>query len=490
MVPTASTEGSVTVCPDLIIRHGVSSYNVMNATGRGSGRVASLRGCRKCWRSVYEEQWHKIVEMREHDPLSLPRLDFDRDSSAVPDKVDGTLKESHPADESNSVKNGATEHDQEDRRAIRASQTTVDVCSDEKSSAADLEHPKSRGKGSRRERTTTCFHTSDSDIEVENLAPPMLLSIKPYESVFSSPSARSAQPPTPSVGVRRRKEMELAYVMNTADPQESIQEQPAGPQSPKMVPESAKNNMEGVFAESMKAMQPRSIPQTPSEAPTSATLEVEATFTQAMNESQILSAPQITSEGPESAMDETDFDVNVMKGLQTPRPTLEKKSPATASHAAEFVESAFESLKKSVKGLKGSTKASPAIDETGEQEIVSAIKDGSYQHAVSWIFAETVPAVSSDKIYLAPKQNKAVGDVVKPNLRKRPRLIEDATYVEADLLRGNVKRLRKEKVALTNRIASLLDENVTLLEGGISAARREAALLQRVAELESQLNTS
>ncbi|KAK5057635.1 hypothetical protein LTR84_011636 [Exophiala bonariae] len=68
--------------------------------------------------------------------------------------------------------------------------------------------------------------------------------------------------------------------------------------------------------------------------------------------------------------------------------------------------------------------------------------------------------------------------IVKRKLRKLPRLIEDATYVEADMLRESVTRLCSEKVTLINRITTLLRESST-------AALREAALIERVAELET-----
>lgn len=148
----------------------------------------------------------------------------------------------------------------------------------------------------------------------------------------------------------------------------------------------------------------------------------------------------------------------------------------------EWVEKAFDALGESLPDSKALNETDATINEDDELEIVSAVRDGSYKDALSKLFEENMLDVSSDQISFRPKKDEKVA-ISGPKLRKRPRLIEDATYVEAEMLRENVKRLRCEKATLSNRIASLLQEQST-------AAIREAALMQRVADLESKLDTS
>jgi cysteinyl-tRNA synthetase len=156
--------------------------------------------------------------------------------------------------------------------------------------------------------------------------------------------------------------------------------------------------------------------------------------------------------------------------------------PQLQTQPEDFVEKAFEALGESLPHTKAPNKTDSTINDDDELEIVSAVQDGSYKDALSKLFEENILDVSSDQISFKPKKNEAVA-INRPKLRKRPRIVEDATYVEADMLRENVKRLRCEKASLSNRIATLLQEQST-------AAIREAALMQRVADLESKLGTT
>lgn len=221
-------------------------------------------------------------------------------------------------------------------------------------------------------------------------------------------------------------------------------------------------------------------PQNLSEAPTSATMEGGVTFANAVKES-------------------------------SGKPPLDQHSLRGRRQHRECVDSAFISQRVSLKehDVATKTKTSPTIDETGEQEAISAVQDRSYKTALSKLFANPVPAASSSPVSLT-KKNEPVVDHNKRNLRKRPRLIEDATYVEADMLRDEVKRLREENITFNRRCAGLLEENdtflrvnatllqdkttllndkVALLEDKAMTARREAALLRCLAVFESKPNT-
>lgn len=150
----------------------------------------------------------------------------------------------------------------------------------------------------------------------------------------------------------------------------------------------------------------------------------------------------------------------------------------------ECVDDAFAALPKSLKDPIPARKKECTINDNNEdeQEIYSAVQDGSYKDAVLKLFEENeLETSSTHRISPTSKGDQAAEATVKPNLRKRPRLIEDSTYAEADKLRENVKRLRCDKIKYIDRIINLLEEQTAMVA-------RETALLKRVALLEAKLN--
>ncbi|KEF62360.1 uncharacterized protein A1O9_00332 [Exophiala aquamarina CBS 119918] len=430
--------GAKEVCPNMVIRHDKGLENGdWNTHGFGVERPTITRGCHVCWMVIYAAKWMRTMATDLSSPASSNKeASSDENLEFNPDHMART--EERDTDETASDQGLGDEPETDHNEEIF---TTSDNEDEPRTPSND-----EIARGSKYDASLIRDSDSTSDFSVEDemtcsmyryRGPTKIFAASPQDHRIEEVAVKSEPPKTrethPNNVLRRRRQKNAAT----------------------MATEMSRG--EGNFQQSS-----------------------------ARSRTRRRVSKWVTSQSSMKAASPFETTNNAK------RPAVHTRSQFMSQPGA-CVGDAFEALTESVENSNALDKKDSAVndddnddddDDDDEQEIYPATQDGSYKDSVSNLFEDNDLETSPHRSSLNSKSDQAACEMaIKPNLRKRPRLVEDSTYVEADMLRESVKHLRCETAALSDRV-------VTLLQEQSATAIREVALLKRVAELEAKLDSA